>query len=520
MAASILNSIGRALSSASRFVGFGRQRATAAESFREALAARLLARYDSAATTHENKNHWQYTDNLSAAGANSIAVRRTLRNRSRYECANNCYANGMARTLAYHCVGTGPTLSLDGDGPFERECEDKFGQWAEAVDLASQLRVMREARVKDGEAFAVLTTNQAIPHPIKLSLSLAECDRFTDPSAAGFWSGIGVVPGGEMRRDYNDGITYDAAGNPTSYILLEDHPGDPWAQAYQPPRPIRAEYVFHWFRVDRPGQRRGIPEITPALPLYAILRRYTLAVLSTAEIAALMSLFLKTTSPSINPASVDPYELIDLQRNSMMTLPDGWDVQQLKPEQPTTTHDAFCWTILREIARCLDMPVAIAAGDSSKMNYSSGRLDHQTYYRAIDVDRWSCERVILDRLFSAWLDEALLTEGYFVNQPLPTSNVRSSWDWPPFVHVDPLKESQATSNDLANGLTSLPTELAVRGRRWEREFERAARALGVPVAEYQRLLRSKLFAAGGAPAGDGQQADQQAADQQAEEVPT
>jgi capsid protein len=144
------------------------------------------------------------------------------------------------------------------------------------------------------------------------------------------------------------------------------------------------------------------------------------------------------------------------------------------------------------------MPYSIAVGDSSKLNYSSGRLDHQTYHRAIGVDRVACERAILDRLFATWLDEALLTPGLFAGRP--DGPLRSSWDWPPFAHVDPRLEAEATQIDLANGLTSLPSELAIRGRRWEAEFARAARSLGVTVPEYQRLLRQRIFAAGGAPA--------------------
>jgi capsid protein len=49
------------------------------------------------------------------------------------------------------------------------------------------------------------------------------------------------------------------------------------------------ESVIHLFRAERPGQSRGVPEITPALPLFAMLRRYTLAVLGAAEQAALPS---------------------------------------------------------------------------------------------------------------------------------------------------------------------------------------------------------------------------------------
>ena len=50
---------------------------------------------------------------------------------------------------------------------------------------------------------------------------------------------------------------------------------------------IDANAVIHWFRADRPGQHRGVPEITPALPLFAQLRRYTLAVLGAAGLVAM-----------------------------------------------------------------------------------------------------------------------------------------------------------------------------------------------------------------------------------------
>ena len=57
-------------------------------------------------------------------------------------------------------------------------------------------------------------------------------------------------------------------------------------QVNAPSFPIPASYMVHVFRQERPGQHRGIPEITPALPLFAQLRRFILAVLSAAEAAA------------------------------------------------------------------------------------------------------------------------------------------------------------------------------------------------------------------------------------------
>jgi len=49
----------------------------------------IRAKFDSAQTTPENRRHWANADGLAADAAANPEVRRTLRNRSRYEVANN-----------------------------------------------------------------------------------------------------------------------------------------------------------------------------------------------------------------------------------------------------------------------------------------------------------------------------------------------------------------------------------------------------------------------------------------------
>lgn len=76
-------------------------------------------------------------------------------------------------------------------------------------------------------------------------------------------------------RSASDGIVLDEYGNPVQYHVLKAHPGYTRAGAglglsYDR---VPAEVFIHYFRVDRPGQSRGIPDITPALPLFARLRR-------------------------------------------------------------------------------------------------------------------------------------------------------------------------------------------------------------------------------------------------------
>ena len=71
---------------------------------------RVNAKYDVAQTTNENASLWGRVDALSAATANNPAVRQTIRNRARYEVANNGYAKGIAQTLTNDTVG--PTVQL------------------------------------------------------------------------------------------------------------------------------------------------------------------------------------------------------------------------------------------------------------------------------------------------------------------------------------------------------------------------------------------------------------------------
>jgi capsid protein len=234
----------------------------------------IRARYDAAVTNAENRRHWANADNLSANAANSPDVRRLLRNRARYEVANNSYARGIVLTLANDVIGTGPRLQmLTEDAEANRRIEQEWMTWSRAVGLPEKLRTLRMARAQHGEGFATLINNPALPTPVQLDLKLIEADQVTTPDLFG--------------REPNaiDGIIFDRFGNPVEYHMLKQHPGDPTGTLYGEYIRVLARNVIHYFRRDLAGQGRGIPHITPALPLFAHLRRYTLAVITAAEIA-------------------------------------------------------------------------------------------------------------------------------------------------------------------------------------------------------------------------------------------
>ena len=428
----------------------------------------LQARYDAAMTTDENMRHWAGADSLSVVSAASPDVRRILRQRARYEVSNNSYARGIVLTLAYDVVCTGPKLqvlteSYDLNVRLERE----FRRWAAAVGLAEKLRTMVQAKTVDGEAFALLRTNPRVEHPVKLDLQLIECDQVAAPPGRA----------AEESPTYHDGVFYDRYGNPLAYTVLQFHPGDArlGALPLEAAR-IPARWMLHFFRCDRPGQLRGVSELTPALPLFAQLRRYTQAVIAAAETAADLAAVLYTDAlPEDGPSEAEPFETVDIERRMMLTLPAGWKMEQFRAEQPHTGYAEFKREILTEIARCLLMTSNIALGDSSNYNYASGRLDHQTYMLAIDVERDRMRQQVLDRLWREWIREALAVPDYL--PPLYPERLRHTWHWQGRQHVDPVKEANAQAVRLKHGLTTLAREYAKDGLDWEEETRQRAKEL-------------------------------------------
>ena len=433
------------------------------------VARVVRARYDAAVTTDDNRRHWANADGLSPNASNSAAVRRILRNRARYETANNSYARGIVLTLAHDVVGTGPRLQmLTGDSEANRRIELAFMLWARSVHLAEKLRTMRMARATDGESFAILTNNPRLNTEVQLDLRLVEADQVTTPDLDRL-SIIAV-----------DGIVFDSAGNPVEYHVLRTHPGDGFYSARSDYDRISADAVLHWFRADRPGQTRGIPDIMPALPLFAQLRRFTLAVLAAAETAADFAGILYTDAPANGEAdAAEPFEPIELEKRALVTMPGGWKMAQMQAEQPSTTYGEFKHELLNEIARCLNMPFNVAAGNSSGYNYASGRLDHQTYYKAIRVEQSHLERTVLDRILAAWLDEAALLPGLLPNGLGPFAQWPHQWFWDGHEHVDPAKEANAQATRLASHTTTLADEYAKRGQDWETQLRQRAKEIAL-----------------------------------------
>lgn len=459
----------------------------------DVVAAPLRARWDLEQTTPENKNHWVHAGNVSPNGAITPDVRMTLRNRARYETKNSSYLTGMLRTKTNYVVGRGPRLQLMTENETVNEIiQREWIRWCLDTDFARKLHTLYFAYLQDGESFATYGNKRRPNTPVTFTLRVYEADQITEPYDTPQYYD-------DSRRI--DGINLDANGDPISYHVLQEHPGSSYrgsstSDMYKG-RWLSARQVFHLFRPDRPGMARGVPHIASSLPVFAILRRYTLAVLMNAENVANIAMFMKTDMNALasEVQQVEQFLEIPYVRNMMLTIPFGWDVSQVKAEQPVENFVEFHRQVLNEAARCLELPFNVAAGNSSDYNYASGRLDHQMFYKSVEIDQFNLENRLIERVFQTWLREFLSSESGIAPSDIDTSPYRHYWGWDDVPPIDQEKQAKAeevrwnlgllTDQDL---LLKMNKDVATHYRELERQNEfRRENGLPLPGVAMQAI---------------------------------
>ncbi len=451
----------------------------------EAMRKQQRGFYDAARIPDDLTNYWANADNFDADSANSKQVRQKLVRHSRYEMANNGYADGIAQTYSTDLVGTGPTLRMQTSSTgFNQLVESSFYLWCKAVSFRRKLWCMAHAKHGDGEALGVLRINKRINNPIPLDVVLYETEQCQTP----------FMPFFEPGRI--DGIKFDEFGNPIFYDFLKHHPGMANGLHYQMiPEEVPADRVLHWFKMRRPGQHRGVPECASTLNLGAIFRRGRNAQVSTWEKICSWTLFFKSMFEPEVAQAVIPMSTMDVQHNMATMLPNSVEPVQLKAEQPGPTYEAYHKTLLNEQARPKSMPYGRAAADSSDYNFSSAKLDLIVYEASLEVDREDCNDLVLDRVFSVWFDFAVTKFGWLGGNPDAISEAARvhSWDWPKHRIADVESEANANLTKLESGQTFPHLVFAEAGLDFDDEVAKAATSFGVTEQEYRKRLFDVLL---------------------------
>jgi capsid protein len=440
---------------------------------------KIDASYDAAQNSDDIKNYWAAADDYDADSANSREVRQTLVKRSRYEVSNNGFADGIASTWATDLIGRGPSLRMQtGSEGFNSLVENAWLYWTKAIQFRRKLWCMAHALHVDGEGLGVVRLAKTLNNPIKLDLRLYEAEHCQTPL-------LGYNEPGRI-----DGVWFDENGTPTHYDILKEHPGSStYARTMLTPDKIPARYVIHWFKMRRPGQHRGIPQSTSTLNTGAAARRWREATLAAAETAADFTLFLKTQFQPDELDLAEPFSTLEIQKRMMTALPNAYEPFQMKSEHPNATFESFHRSLINEQARPKAMPFNKAACDSADYNYASGRLDHQTYYGSLDVEREDCNDLVLNPLFDVWFEAAVVYYGWLGGNPDVLTPAAKShiWDWPKHAVADVKTEASANDQQLKNGSKSLSALYSDAGKDYEDEVVKQAQSNGVTPDQQRQI---------------------------------
>lgn len=252
---------------------------------------------------------------------------------------------------------------------------------------------------------------------------------------------------------------------------------------------IPADQMTHAFLVTLgEDQVRGVTMYAAVLLEGKNLEGYKEGVIQSARFAANSFGFLETIVDDEtelivdrpvdgNGNEIDVEEDIEINAESLAfnELPPGMKMNQFDPKQPTQHHTEFKGTILLDMAAGLGLNYFSLAGDMSAVNFSSSRIG-----LAAERDLWKAMQeftasTLCREVYHHWLRACQLNgrlnlsprEYYELQNP-----VWQGRGWP---YLDPLKDVNASSIAIANGLSTYTKELAVIGDDLEDHLKEKAR---------------------------------------------
>jgi lambda family phage portal protein len=441
------------------------------------------ARYfESAETTRLNEAHWAMADDQSVNIWLSEQLAK-VRSRSAYEARQNGTVLGVINTHADDIVGPdGPSLQvISDDDAYNDALEAAWREWFSApthrpnLSGSAWLKLCIRSLWKNGEFIDQLITDPTAEGPVGLRLRPVHPRRLATPL--------------DNTGDPNVfmGIRFDAIGRPTQYYL--SNPARMGAQQldFGQSAVVPPDLIIHEFVAEEEDQARGIPWLNTALQPSADLRDYDDQIQDAARQIADQSALLYADNPNVETWT-NP-ETTTIERRTIKMCPPGWKPFTYPATMPPVQYPDFRSERQRDLGRPQGMPLLMIRLDSSKHNYSSARLDTQTYARAVaSVQYWlsgtenSCGT--LNRLVDLVAAEARFKILALRKKPL---TVRYKWTWPARPHVDPAKEALAEATSLENQTLTMTDALAARGKSIETHIETLKRerdlleAAGLPV---------------------------------------
>ncbi len=463
-----------------RAVGFVDPRAALRRMHARAAISLAERKFDAASRSRRTEG-WITTG--SSANAVARPAMKLIRDRSRDLARNNSLGRRAIDVIETNTVGTGirPHITVR-EGGNQAVADNLMALWkdwaetplcdSEEQDTLYDLQgLLMRSVAESGECLARVRRRRASDGlPIPIQIQLMEGDHLDDARD-------GTKNGGNPLVQ---GIEFTPFGRRHAYWLFPEHPGEQRVFRTSESKPIPAADIAHSYRVDRPGQVRGLAWGAPVIVKMKDLSDYEDAQLLRIKMASLFTAFEHDLGEGASDVTVEADDLDFLEPGAIVRLGTGRDITFASPPG-VPNPEWYAKDQQRQIAMAFGITYEALTGDLKGVNFSSGRMGWIEMQRSIR--QWQ-RRLVVNRFCYRvwrWFLEAAALMGH------ETEGVHVTWTPPRREMIDPTKEVPAKQAEVRAGFVSLSEAIREQGRDPREVLEDIARdyelldSLGVKV---------------------------------------
>jgi lambda family phage portal protein len=413
----------------------------------------------------------------SNAGPNvSGATLPLIRRRSRDAIRNDPWAKAAIARLVSNTIGTGiQPYPLHPDKAVCTQLKELWSDWVPDADADGRLdaygmqAMAARAMFGDGEGLARIRPRRledglAVP----IQLQALEADHLPVEKTESLANGNEII----------QGVEFDALGRRAAYHLWRRHPGDyVGGGAPQALTRVPAQQILHVYQANRPGQVRGMPELTAVLLRLKSLDNFNDAVLFRQEVANLFAGFITRPEPEqdgrdpmtgdVSDLAADGFASIaSLEPGVMNVLGVGESVEWSDPPDAGNNYDGFMRNQLMASCASVGVPYEVLTGDLRGVSDRVLRVILNEFHRQIEQLQWlTFINQYCRPVWAAWVDAVALA-GIL---PMPDfyrnrrAYLRVKWVPQGWAYVHPVQDMDAQERAVRAGFRSRSSVILSQG---------------------------------------------------------
>ncbi len=444
----------------------------------------------------------------------------SLRERSRDLCRNNPLARGAINTKVTSVIGSGLKLNANVDEKIlgisteeakvlNDQIESEWKLFSKYADIrrTHSLNYLQgliyRSEKESGDVIVNLPMVERPESPYQTKIQIIEGDRLSNPNSI------------QNTETLVDGVEKDRFGAPKWYHIQKTSPLSmyekrEWQKLKAFGTTTGRKNAIHYYNMERPGQTRGVPDLSPVIEMLKQLGRYTDAEIEAAVISGMFAVFIKSENgesfgladSSGESSGTYPQQNINMSGGVISELGMNESIESVTPGRPNQNFDPFFQAMAKQIGACLELPHDLLVKQFDK-SFSAAKAVLLEAWRYFIAERERFSEMVLDPVYESFFTEAVALGR--INAPQFLSGdpivkgalLRKNWKGAAKGNLKDLEAITAAEKKIAIGLSTIQAESDELGtgdwdsNHQQREIEHKARTdaglIGQPTETIQVL---------------------------------